>query len=42
MEAVQEVVEAQAERIILAALAKRRWTENDLKRRRKGDPRKVE
>ena len=41
-EAVQEAVEARAERVVVAALGRLGWTEEDLKRRLKGDPGKIE
>jgi hypothetical protein len=40
--AVQEAVEAQAERLTAAALKRIGWTEQELQGRRKGDPQKVE
>jgi hypothetical protein len=40
-EAVQEAAEAKAERIVKAELAKRKWNEQVLAGRRKGDPVKV-
>jgi Transposase IS200 like len=40
-EAVQEAAEAKAERIVKAELAKRKWDEQVLAGRRKGDPVKV-
>jgi CO/xanthine dehydrogenase Mo-binding subunit len=40
-EAVQEAAEAGAERVAVAALRRLGWTEEDLKRRRKGDPGKI-
>ena len=41
-EAVQEAVEVAAERLAAEAVRRLGWTEAELKRRRKGDPRKLE
>jgi REP element-mobilizing transposase RayT len=41
-EAVQEAEMVQAERLVVAALARMNWSEEDLRRRRKGEARKVE
>jgi REP-associated tyrosine transposase len=41
-EAVQQAVEVQAERLVAASLQRLGWTEEELRRRRKGDPSKVE
>jgi hypothetical protein len=41
-EAVQEAEPAQAERFVVAALARMGWSEVELRDRRKGDPKKVE
>jgi len=40
-EAVQEAVEAQAERLVVAGLKRLGWSEGELRARRKGDARKV-
>lgn len=40
-EALQEAAEVQAERLVAQGLKRLRWSEMDLKARRKGDPRKV-
>jgi len=40
-EAVQEAVEVQAERLVAAGLKRRGWTEEDVRRRRKGEATKV-
>ena len=41
-EAVHEAEAAQAERLVEAGLKRLRWSEADLRARRKGEPRKVE
>ena len=38
---MQEAETAQAERLVAAGLRRMRWSEADLKARRKGEPRKV-
>jgi hypothetical protein len=39
--AVQEAAQVQAERLTVAALKRIGWTEQDVQRRRKGDPQKM-
>jgi hypothetical protein len=41
-QAVQEAEAVQAERLVVAGLRRRKWSEADLRSRRKGDPGKVE
>jgi hypothetical protein len=40
-EEISESAEEKAERLVLAELKKRRWTEEDLEKRRKGDAGKL-